>query len=77
AGTVTVRDVAGAVTLTAGGATLVIDRKTGLVDRYARGTTLLAQGGAPNFWRAETDNDTLTGTAREQEPWRSMSGTRQ
>ncbi|NEL40564.1 MAG: DUF4981 domain-containing protein, partial [Xanthomonas perforans] len=77
AGPVTVRDAAGAVTLTAGGATLVIDRKTGLVDRYARGSTLLAQGGAPNFWRAETDNDTLTGTAREQEPWRSMSGTRQ
>ncbi|NEL81541.1 MAG: hypothetical protein G3W61_35335, partial [Xanthomonas perforans] len=47
AGPVTVRDAAGAVTLTAGGVTLAIDRKTGLVDRYARGTTLLAQGGAP------------------------------
>ncbi len=76
-GTVTVRDAAGAVTLSAGGATLTIDRATGLIDRYARGGTVLASGGIPNFRRAETDNDTLTGTVAQQFPWRRMSETRQ
>ncbi|MBD8679738.1 glycoside hydrolase family 2 TIM barrel-domain containing protein [Sphingomonas sp. CFBP 13720] len=76
-GTVTVRDAAGAVTLSAGGATLTIDRATGLVDRYARGGTVLASGGIPNFRRAETDNDTLTGTVAQQFTWRRMSETRQ
>ncbi len=77
AGSVAVRDNADAVTLTAGPATLAIDRRTGLVTRYARGGTDLASGGMPHFWRAETDNDTLTGTADQQSPWRTMSGTRQ
>ncbi|WP_235525268.1 MULTISPECIES: glycoside hydrolase family 2 TIM barrel-domain containing protein [unclassified Sphingomonas] len=72
----TVQDSAQAVSLSAGGDTLTIDRATGLA-RLTRGGTLLASGGAPNFWRAETDNDTLTGTARQQEPWRAMSAERQ
>ncbi|WP_413071662.1 glycoside hydrolase family 2 TIM barrel-domain containing protein [Sphingomonas sp. 1P08PE] len=76
-GAVTVRDGADAVRLSAGNATLAIDRKTGLVDGYARGGTTLATGGAPNFWRAETDNDTLTGTVAAQAPWHAMSETRE
>jgi beta-galactosidase len=37
----------------------------------------MLSGGAPNFFRAETDNDTLTGTSRQQAPWKSMTKTRQ
>lgn len=66
-----------AIRLSAGGATLVIDRATGLVDRYEAGGKLLAKGGAPNFFRAETDNDTLTGTVGQQTPWKAMTEARQ
>jgi beta-galactosidase len=77
AGSVAVRDAADAVRLSAGGTTLTIDRKTGLVSGYGRGGTALVTGGAPNFWRAETDNDTLTGTIAQMAPWKAMSNERQ
>ncbi len=77
AGAVAVRDAGGAVRLSAGDAVLTIDRKTGLIDGYARGGATLVSGGAPNFWRAETDNDTLTGTTAQMKPWKGMSETRQ
>jgi len=77
AGAVSVADRGGMVTLSAGDATLEIDRATGLLRGYRAGGRMLATGGAPHFWRAETDNDTLTGTAAQMAPWRAMSGTRQ
>jgi beta-galactosidase len=77
AGAVDVRDAADIVRLSAGGAVLAIDRKTGLLDSYSGGGTVLAKGGAPNFWRAETDNDTLTGTAAAMAPWKAMTEDRQ
>lgn len=70
---VTVRREADAIVLAAGGATLAIDRRTGRIRRYASGTRTLATGGAPNFWRAVTDNDLGTGSARELAPWKAMS----
>ncbi|GAA3257840.1 hypothetical protein GCM10020258_18400 [Sphingomonas yabuuchiae] len=73
-GQVAVADNADSVTLSANGAELVIDRKTGLVTRYAAGGRILAKGGQPNFVRAETDNDTANGTVAQQSPWFTMNG---
>ena len=76
-GAVAVRDTADAVRLSAGNASLTIDRKTGLVDGYARGGTVLATGGAPHFWRAETDNDTANGVVALVAPWKGFNDERQ
>ncbi|MET3825778.1 beta-galactosidase [Sphingomonas sp. PvP055] len=75
-GSVATTDRDGALTLSAGGATLAIDRKTGLVRRYAQGDVTLATGGAPHFWRALTDNDIGIGTAKQLAVWKTMSETR-
>jgi len=72
AGKVTVADRGGHVLLSAGGATLDVDRRTGLIG-YRSGGELMLQGGAPNFYRAPTDNDLGTGTDEEQAPWRAIS----
>jgi beta-galactosidase len=65
-----------AFTLSAGTATLTIDRTTGLITTYtAAGAPLLA-GGTPNFFRMPTDNDLGTGTAKIAAPWEAMSATR-
>ena len=77
AGAVTLKDAADAVTLSAGGASLTVDRKTGLVSGYGKAGSALLAGGQPNFFRAETDNDTLTGTVSQQTPWRAMTKARQ
>ena len=75
-GTVTTADAGGKVTLSAGNASLVIDKASGLVDRYvANGRELLA-GGIPNFSRADTDNDIGTGAAKAQGLWKTMSNER-
>lgn len=63
----------GALRLTAGGATLDIDRRTGLVRRYARRGTTLLSGGAPNFWRAPTDNDIGAGVPESHAMWKRFS----
>lgn len=73
-GKVSVAESADSVTMSANGAELVIDRKTGLVTRYAAGGRILAKGGRPNFVRAETDNDTANGTVAQQGPWFTMNG---
>ncbi|HEU0066068.1 MAG TPA: glycoside hydrolase family 2 TIM barrel-domain containing protein [Sphingomonas sp.] len=65
-----------AVTLTAGNAALVVDRRSGLIRRYAQGGRDLASGGAPHFWRAVTDNDLGIGTAKQFAIWKTMSDTR-
>ncbi|WP_374293999.1 glycoside hydrolase family 2 TIM barrel-domain containing protein [Sphingomonas sp.] len=76
AGDVAVKQSAGVVTMRAAGATLEIDRSTGLIRRYTKDGRELATGGAPHFWRAVTDNDLGVGSARKLAPWKAMSETR-
>lgn len=66
----------GTLRLTAGDAVLEIDRATGLVRRYARGGTVLLTGGAPNFWRAPTDNDVGAGVPKSHAMWQHFSQNR-
>lgn len=66
-----------ALTMSAAGVTLALDRKTGLLTRYGTAARPLLSGGRPNFFRAETDNDTLTGTVRQQTAWKHMTEERQ
>ncbi len=76
AGSVTLATVKGDLTLSAQGTTLSIDRATGLVESYtANGATLLS-GGAPNFWRAVTDNDIGISTDKQLAVWKTLSSTR-
>ncbi|WP_416194314.1 glycoside hydrolase family 2 TIM barrel-domain containing protein [Sphingomonas mollis] len=72
-GAVRVAESAAAITLSAGQASLTIDRRTGLVDGYRAGGATLLAGGAPNFYRAPTDNDLGTGSDEKQAVWRAMS----
>jgi beta-galactosidase len=72
---VTVANSGGHVLLSAGRSSLDVDRGTGLVS-YRSGGQLVVEGGAPNFYRAPTDNDLGTGTDKEQMPWRAMSEAR-
>ena len=76
AGEVAVRQSSGIVTLAAAGATLDVDRKTGLIRRYAANGRELATGGAPHFWRALTDNDIGIGTDKQLAVWKAMSDAR-
>ena len=75
-GKVAVRQEIGAIVLTAGGATLTMDRKTGLIRNYRLGDKVIASGGAPHFWRAVTDNDIGVGTAEKLAMWKAMSENR-
>lgn len=76
-GAVELIESADATTLTAAGVTLALDRKTGLLAGYGKAGQPLLSGGKPNFFRAETDNDTLTGTVRQQGMWKLMTEERQ
>ncbi len=62
--------------LAAGDAVLEIDRVTGLVRRYARGGRTLLTGGAPDFWRAPTDNDIGSGVPKSHAMWKQFSRNR-
>ncbi|WP_333572338.1 glycoside hydrolase family 2 TIM barrel-domain containing protein [Sphingomonas sp.] len=57
----------------AGTAELVVSRKTGLIGRYAANGMLLLHGGAPNFYRALTDNDIGTGIEKTHGVWKAAS----
>jgi len=59
--------------LYAAGAELAVDRNSGLIARYTWHGDLLLQGGAPNFWRAPTDNDLGTGLAASALAWKMLS----
>lgn len=59
--------------LTAGDIVLEIDRTTGLLRRYARAGAVLLSGGAPNFWRAPTDNDIGAGIPKSHAMWQYFS----
>jgi beta-galactosidase len=73
---VSISNAGGAITLSAGRASLAIDRKSGLVRSYASGGATLAWGGAPHFWRAVTDNDIGIGTDTQLSVWKTMSEAR-
>lgn len=73
AGPVATSERGGVIELSASGASLTIDRATGLVRSYARNGQMLASGGTPNFWRAVTDNDIGIGTDRQLAVWKAMS----
>jgi beta-galactosidase len=66
AGKVALSESAETVSLEANGVSLKLDRATGLVSGYAKVGGVFLTGGAPSFLRAETDNDTLAGTVRQQ-----------
>ena len=74
---VELKETVDAVTLSAGGASLTLDRKTGLLGAYAKAGVVLLTRGQPNFFRAETDNDTATAIVAQQTPWRVMTRERQ
>jgi beta-galactosidase len=72
-GKVTMAQTDAAVTLAGAGASLVIDKTTGLVTAYAaKGKTLLT-GGTPNFWRGLTDNDNGAGVQMSHAVWKRMT----
>ncbi len=75
-GVATIGEARGAITLSAGGAVLEVDRRTGLVRRYAKDGRDLVTGGAPHFWRAVTDNDIGIGTDKQLAMWKAMSDAR-
>ncbi len=76
AGGVSIADTKGQVRLAAAGAELLVDRRSGLVDRYAAGGKVLLSGGAPNFTRAMTDNDIGTGVTKSHAVWQQASQVR-
>jgi len=61
------------VQLAARDAVLSIDRSTGLVAQYSRAGQVLLRGGAPNFFRAMTDNDIGAGVDNSHQVWRELS----
>jgi beta-galactosidase len=74
-GAVVLSRSASTVRLSANGAELLLDRKTGLIASYSVGGQLLLAGGAPNFYRALTDNDNDigTGVAKTHGIWKTAS----
>lgn len=66
-------ETADTLRLSAGNAVLEVDLATGLVRRYARGGTVFLSGGAPNFWRAPTDNDIGAGIPKSHAMWQYFS----
>lgn len=73
AGSVAPEESTDAMTLKAGNAVLEIDRTSGLVRRYARDGQTLLTGGAPNFYRAPTDNDVGSDVPKSHAMWRYFS----
>ncbi|MET0308648.1 MAG: glycoside hydrolase family 2 TIM barrel-domain containing protein [Sphingomonas sp.] len=76
AGPVALTESGGKLRLSAASAELVLDRKTGLIERYAANGRLLLQGGAPNFYRALIDNDIGTGVEKTHGAWKRASSER-
>lgn len=75
-GKVDVSQAGGTVALRAAGAELVLDRKTGLLVRYAANGRTLLRGGTPDFYRALTDNDVGIGVERTHAVWKTASSDR-
>jgi beta-galactosidase len=72
-GPVVVTERPESVRLAAGETSLLVDRQTGLITYFDRNGTPLLWGGAPNFWRALTDNDIGAGIERSHAVWKEMS----
>jgi beta-galactosidase len=72
AGKVALTENADAFSLSAAGSVLSVYRRTGLVSFTKDGVPLLA-GGAPNFYRAPTDNDLAGGTESTHAVWKMAS----
>lgn len=75
-GAVTATQDQGVLRLAAADAVLEVDAATGLLRRYARGGRTLLSGGAPNFWRAPTDNDRGADVPRSHAAWKHFSENR-
>ncbi|WP_334183442.1 glycoside hydrolase family 2 TIM barrel-domain containing protein [Novosphingobium sp.] len=73
AGAVAPSETGATLRLASGDAVLEIDKASGLVTRYERGGKLLLTGGAPNFWRAPTDNDLGAGVPKSHAMWQYFS----
>ena len=71
-GKVALMQNADAFSLSAAGSVLSIDRKTGLMSFAKDGASLLS-GGAPNFYRAPTDNDLAGGVESTHAVWKTAS----
>ncbi|MFN0047843.1 MAG: glycoside hydrolase family 2 TIM barrel-domain containing protein [Cytophagales bacterium] len=53
-------------------AQIVFSKKTGFLVSFTKsGYELMKSSLQPNFWRAQTDNDSLTGTAKITKPWQA------
>jgi beta-galactosidase len=72
AGVVALAEKSGKYSLSAAGAVLEIDRSTGLID-YAKDGAPVLSGGAPNFYRAPTDNDLAGNIESTHSLWKKMS----
>lgn len=72
-GKVSVTEGANVLRFAAAGSSLMIDRKSGLIQSYSQNGRPLIQGGAPNFWRAETDNGLGTGVVKQLAIWKELS----
>lgn len=77
AGAVALSEDKTSATLSAAGVKLTVDRGSGLLESYTKDGVVLARGGQPNFFRAETDNDTGTGLVGQQRAWQTMTQERQ
>jgi len=76
AGAVAMEDHDGTVTLSANGASLAVDRATGLLAGYRIGGRAMLRDGTPHFYRALTDNDIGTDPGRTHAIWDTMSRNR-
>ncbi|MCJ2181276.1 DUF4981 domain-containing protein [Novosphingobium sp. 1949] len=61
------------IVLSTGSTSLVVERASGLVAHLTDNGRTVVSGGAPNFWRAVTDNDIGIGTDRELAVWKTLS----
>jgi beta-galactosidase len=64
------------IALSAAAITLQVNRQTGLVT-LARNNAVVLSGGAPNFYRAPTDNDLAGGVESTHAVWKTISEERQ
>jgi beta-galactosidase len=76
AGRVALTERGGMIELAASGASLTIDRSTGLIAAYRAGGEEILRGGVPTFTRALTDNDIGTRGEENNAPWQAMSAAR-
>lgn len=73
-GTVTMKQSGSSATFSAGEVTASFNKTTGFLESYvASGKEMLKTPLTPNFWRATTDNDERTGSAKKLEEWETAT----